>query len=450
MGKLKVSENSIQEIINDVQLFLRCYSYYDFKEHIKETVIGQNTGVDEMCLQIYKWLISVANGNTQNHNTILAAPSGTGKTAFYYAIKNMLCGIRIPIINFDASSITPVGYVGKDYTNILSELTAVNSKCHGIGICFLDEIDKVFLSSPDHNGRNFHKEAQSCLLKMVEGSEYYKDNGDSKGNTYVNTANTLFIGMGAFQDIRECRLKSKSSTIGFGTNGNLAEEYSVFDAITDQDMVNYGAQAELIGRFEKIVNYSKLDKKALEKIIVKLSTEILPFPDWEIFISDFALNELMKFIDNERGIRFIRSKISDAIDSVLPTIFKEEYNDFIYEIYVDSLTKVSFLSYKREKKNKEHDISNYPSSDSWILKSESQGEIHPKTKKEPQKIIGDSKPQIDLPTINPGDKLNHKIYGEGVVIKVDDQYFTVGFKNESEKKFLLSDTLKNWFNLDYK
>lgn len=430
-----------EQIMENVKKYLDTNSYENFTERIKKTVIGQDAGIEAMCLQVYKWLVSVANRKIKNHNTILAAPSGSGKTAFYYALKDVLNSIGIPIINFDASSITPVGYIGNDCFSIFDTICSVNRHCEGISICFLDEIDKIFLSSVDSNGRDFHKEAQSCLLKMIEGGEYVKPDKNGE-KMYINTANTLFIGMGAFQDIRESRLKTNSTAIGFGTS-KISKDKSndLFSPITDKDIINYGAQVELIGRFEKIVNYSKLDSAALKRIIKKIADELLPFEDWSISVSDNALKELAEYIDNERGIRFIRAKISETIDKVLPMIFAEYYTENTYGIKINSLDDVTYVA-----KQKFSKIAIKKTVDSrWESITEKHASKEIDSTENSNETTTDNNVISDF-EVNIDDILLHKVFGEGKVIKISDTKFTVHFADNMEKDFSRKDNISKYFS----
>jgi len=346
MNELNQNDKYVAQIISNTEKYLKLNSFQTFVSRIKKSVIGQDSGVEALCLQVYKWLIALSNGKAKNCNAILAAPSGSGKTAFYYAVKDALLSINIPIINFDTSSITPVGYTGNDYTVILDDLCAMNEHCQGIGICFLDEFDKILIPALDSSGRDFHKEAQSCLLKMIEGSEYSKKWKD-ESRIYINTANTLFIGMGAFQDIRDKHIAKHKRSIGFSLcNPESQDLFEQDDTITAEDIMEHGAQIEFIGRFERVINYSKLTKESLRLIAEKIAKEIAPIPNCNISLSETVFDELLDFIDNERGVRLIQGKLSEAIDNVLPAILAEKYKENAYEIIIKSLSDVSYVSEK--------------------------------------------------------------------------------------------------------
>ena len=358
MSKLNMQIDGTAQIVENTRNYLKNNSYQSLVNTINKEVIGQSIGVGALCLQVYKWLISVANENPKSHNTILAAPSGSGKTAFYHAIKEALLELGIPIINFDASSLTPVGYVGNTFGNILDELCNVNSDCQGIGICFLDEMDKIFTPSVCSSGMDFHKEAQSCLLKLIEGSVYTKKDKNGK-KMLVDTSNTLFIAMGAFQDIRENQIRESCKSIGF-SNQEKASPKNVYSEITEEDIIKCGAQVELVGRFEKTVNYSRLSRKSLELIINKVANELLDFENWKISISKKSVDELIKYIDNDRGIRFIRAKLSNSLDTIMPKLLADDYMSKTYSIKIKSLDNVTYTAINKDIKAESYDIYELP------------------------------------------------------------------------------------------
>jgi len=127
---------------NDIAEWLQNTTYNDFHDCIAERVVGQEQLAD-LTLIAYCYLRSMAYHQPVSYNTILAAPSGSGKTETYRALrdyfKSEIPGFSINI--FDVTKLTATGYRGADVTDILAPYYRKKER-KAIGICFLDEIDK--------------------------------------------------------------------------------------------------------------------------------------------------------------------------------------------------------------------------------------------------------------------------------------------------------------------
>lgn len=262
----------------------------------------------------------------ENHNLMLIGPSGTGKT---HLVKTMskLCGFFL--VCFDATHIVPVGGKGdvdvlkiiKQIKNEVNQWTRASrdeytySEIMAQTVVFIDEIDK--LATELYSGSNWNKEAQSSLLKLVDG-----DDEEIKGVT--------FIFAGAFTNIFE-GIKSKSNSkkqsgIGFTFSSDTKEEAETID--WDDKIVEAGITHELAGRINQVVC---LDNLTIDHYYEILHKHILPqhIKEMRVFnpsfyvdegdnwiTSEFSINMshideiVKKAFESGQGVRMLKKKIS--------------------------------------------------------------------------------------------------------------------------------------------
>ncbi|MEZ5383945.1 MAG: AAA family ATPase [Prosthecobacter sp.] len=209
--------------------------------------------------------VSGARLEFSKQNVIIIGPTGVGKT---YLVKHIADLIGVPFVKADATKFSETGYVGADVDDLVRDLVA---KANGDvelaehGIIYLDEIDKLS-SGPDKLGRDVSgRGVQTALLKLMEETEVslYAPNDirsqmqmmfdTRKGRTgreVVNTRNILFIVSGAFgglDKIIERRTNRKS--IGFVSADMTAPSSEhLFREVLTKDFIDYGFEAEFIGR----------------------------------------------------------------------------------------------------------------------------------------------------------------------------------------------------------
>lgn len=199
-------------------------------------------------------------------NVIIIGPTGVGKT---YLVKHIADLIGVPFVKADATKFSETGYVGADVDDLVRDLVA---KANGDlelaehGIIYLDEIDKLS-SGPEKLGRDVSgRGVQTALLKLMEETEVplYAPNDirsqmqmmfdTRKGRTgreVVNTRNILFIVSGAFSGLDKIiEKRTNRKSIGFvsAADANSSSAELLFREVRTKDFIDYGFEAEFIGR----------------------------------------------------------------------------------------------------------------------------------------------------------------------------------------------------------
>lgn len=198
-------------------------------------------------------------------NVIIIGPTGVGKT---YLVKHIADLIGVPFVKADATKFSETGYVGADVDDLVRDLVA---KANGDielaehGIIYLDEIDKLS-SGPEKLGRDVSgRGVQTALLKLMEETEVplYAPNDirsqmqmmfdTRKGRTgreVVNTRNILFIVSGAFSGLDKIiEKRTNRKSIGFvAADTKATAPEHLFREVRTKDFIDYGFEAEFIGR----------------------------------------------------------------------------------------------------------------------------------------------------------------------------------------------------------
>ncbi len=220
----------------------------------------------------------------QKQNVIVVGPTGVGKT---YLVKHIAELIGVPFVKADATKFSETGYVGGDVDDLVRELV---SKANGdvslaeYGIIYIDEIDKLAakggMIGRDVSGRG----VQTTLLKLMEETEVpLRNPGDMRGQMMammdmqkgkkekdsINTRHILFIVSGAFSGLEKIvRKRSSSSQIGFSADvAQPPMDKELFQQVTTQDFIDFGFEAEFIGRLPVRVVCEHLEADDLEAIL---------------------------------------------------------------------------------------------------------------------------------------------------------------------------------------
>ncbi|MDR1890567.1 MAG: AAA family ATPase [Puniceicoccales bacterium] len=291
---------------------------------------------------VRKCLLDEKSSQTEynKQNVLLLGPTGVGKT---YLIKNIAKLIGVPFVKVDATKFSETGYAGSDVDDMIRDLVKAsngNIKLAQYGIVFIDEIDKIAISS-NFEGRDVSgRGVQINLLKLMEESDVnaYSQtdmlsqlraamnfaNGGVEQKQSINTKHILFIASGAFDklvDIVKTRIGNKSIGFNFNVSSNDQDEaYEYLKKVATADFIKYGFEPEFIGRLPVRVACEALNADDLKNILVSSEGSILKqyegdFAGYKIKFSadDDALTEIAKLAADEktgaRGLLTILEKI---------------------------------------------------------------------------------------------------------------------------------------------
>jgi len=222
----------------------------------------------------------------QKQNVIVVGPTGVGKT---YLVKHIAEMIGVPFVKADATKFSETGYVGGDVDDLVRELV---QKADGdielaeYGIIYIDEVDKLASGGGKTMGRDVSgRGVQTTLLKLMEETEVAArnpndmkgqmmammdfQNGKEAGKDTINTRHILFIVSGAFSGLEKVvKQRLRSGQIGFGADvSDHPIDTELFGQVNTQDFIDFGFEAEFIGRLPVRVVCEKLEAKDFVNIM---------------------------------------------------------------------------------------------------------------------------------------------------------------------------------------
>ena len=332
--KSKRTEEQIKERKKEIQIAMENITPQMMLDFFEQRIIGQHKELKMIVYMLYKYLqMASEDVITDVPSWLLTAPSGCGKTEVYRTLKAFCAKKRIPVpvVHVDLSQITEAGFQGKEANTIIHSLALEDSVLDGIGICFLDEADKKFAPSHNSVGEDSNAKAQSNLLTVIEGTiENIPLN--SGGAKQFDSNQTMFVLMGAFQDLRNSKQKRIQTTdrgIGFICRDVQTSTEDVFyEDITLEDMIEFGMLEEIAGRMQMVVNLHKLSREDMRDLIlskIHILEQELNIP---IEFDDNTINSLLDISYSNLGVR--------RVTNCLRTLAFRAISEVFYDKAIDS------------------------------------------------------------------------------------------------------------------
>lgn len=259
--------------------------------------VGQEQARRSLCLMAYRhvrrlkdrYLHKVpARKLPPKSVALMIGPTGCGKTHLAELLFGHLIGV--PVATLDITGFTESGYVGRNVSEILSQLMTTageNPFWAMMGICVLDEFDKLAGSSSNARfaGEGTTKDVsgygvQRELLGLIEGGSYPASRGDrlfGGGRVpMIRSDDVGFVACGAFSGMKELSVLTRGGEFGFRSGKRKPRGRGGIDyQLEEQDIASvevfhrYGFLPELIGRFSAIVRLAPLGERELKEILVR-------------------------------------------------------------------------------------------------------------------------------------------------------------------------------------
>jgi len=271
----------------------------NMEENLKLLIYGQEKAISIVSNAIKLSRSGIAEKHKPVGSFIFSGPTGVGKTEL---AKQLAFNLEIEFIRFDMSEYmeahtvsrligAPPGYVGFDQGGLLTE--AVSKSPHSVVL--LDEIEKA------------HPDILNILLQIMDNGILTDHNG--KKTDFQNIVLIMTTNLGA-RDMEK-------GTIGF------AEESIKSDP---DKAIKKHFSPEFRNRLDCIVNFNKLEKPVLIKVISKFLSELETQLSEKKVIINFT-DEIKEWIlehgfDKKLGARplsrFIQNKIKkNIVDEIL-------------------------------------------------------------------------------------------------------------------------------------
>ena len=317
----------------------------DIKKQLDEYVIGQEEAKRVLSVAAFNHIrrISEPKKKMAKSNVFMIGPTGTGKTYLSEKLSEIL---DVPMITFDATTLTATGWRGNEISDIINALMRKADfdfeKCEK-GIIHIDEIDKIAANKmelKDINGTA----VQQMLLKFIEAVKVQYDGRE------INTENILFIVSGAFESLETLK---KNNRIGFQVN--IEDEENLIE-----NLIEFGMLREFIGRFSAITKLEKHTKETLKRILTEPKNSLISqyqnifkAEDIELKILDETIDKIAELsLKNKTGARGLKTYLDKLL---LDIMYENLGNSKIKEIHIskDTLeTQVPEIKYKKSEKKK--------------------------------------------------------------------------------------------------
>lgn len=288
-------------------------------------------------------------------NVIVVGPTGVGKT---YLIKHIADLIGVPFVKADATKFSETGYVGADVDDLVRELVRKadgDIKLAQYGIVYIDEVDKLATQGSSMGRDVSGRGVQTALLKLMEETEvslrsandihgqmqamFDLQRGKAPQSDRINTRHILFIVSGAFSGLEKViSQRVKSGAIGFGA-GKREEllDAEMFHHVNTQDFVDFGFEAEFIGRLPVRVFCERLTADDFFEIMTRSEGSVIR--QYEREFEAYGIQA--KFEESALRIIADRAAGENTGARALMTVCERALRDFKFELPGSSVSEIT-------------------------------------------------------------------------------------------------------------
>lgn len=261
----------------------------EIARRLRQEVVGQEEAVATLAGVLHRHLLTLRLDRESSPQApppckqpvLLIGDSGTGKTKLVTELSRLT---SLPAVIADTSQLTEAGFTGNsvdDYAAELIEKSNMNLWLGAHGLVYADELDKCRIqptNTRDVSGAG----SQDSLLKLCDASgEIYchgVSNGPMGARRYqgpFEVGRLMIVAGGAFQNgLHEiiARRLGERRTIGFGsgqarTPDDSQRRADLLEAVTGEDLVEYGMKIELIARLATVCVLRPLTRDQMLQVL---------------------------------------------------------------------------------------------------------------------------------------------------------------------------------------
>ncbi|MFC5463937.1 ATP-dependent Clp protease ATP-binding subunit [Lederbergia graminis] len=287
----------------------------NLEENLAKKVIGQEEAVKKVAKAIRRSRAGLKAKNRPIGSFLFVGPTGVGKTELTKTLASELFRTEDALIRLDMSEYmekhsvskligSPPGYVGHEEAGQLTERVRRNP----YSIILLDEIEKA------------HPDVQHIFLQILEDGRLT----DSQGRVVSFKDTVIIMTSNAGTGIQEI-------TVGFA-NSTAIKESNILDSLGSF------FKPEFLNRFDSIIEFNKLEKPHLEKIVSLLLTELqhtLQEQNITIEFSDHVIDKIVELgYHPEFGARPLRRVIQEQLEDQLADYILDYPEEKIFSVDV--------------------------------------------------------------------------------------------------------------------